>query len=77
MTDIAQLKRAADTARAKFEAVCQPVYVDGVWGAYRAIECDQPVPANILRTMDETHAAVHAFYRARDGEHGFLGGRGL
>lgn len=77
MTDLAQLRQVAEIARAEFEQACQPAYVDGVWGAYRAIECDQPVPANILRAMDETYAAIQAYYRARDGDRGFLGARGL
>lgn len=75
--DLAALRVATDQAEAAFDAACRPHYVDGRWGAYRAIECDQPVPPNVLDALNAYHAATHAFYAARDGEKGFLGSRGL
>lgn len=38
------LKDRADAAGEAFDAACKPHYVDGRWGAYRAIECNQAVP---------------------------------
>lgn len=77
MTDLATLRAAADAADAAFTDACRPHYCDGRWGAYRAYECGQPVPKAVEAALNAYHAAVHAFYRARDGEAGFLGGRGL
>ena len=71
------LKLAADIASADFDAACRPHYCDGRWGAYRAIECDNDVPKSVLAALHAYHAALHAYYRARDGERGFLGGKGL
>lgn len=80
MSDLERLKtlrEAADRADKEFDDQCQFVYVDGRWGAYRAIECGQKVPKDILTALDKAHAARHAYYQARDGEKGFLGSRGL
>jgi hypothetical protein len=71
------LKDRADRASAKFDEACRPHFCDGRWGAYRAIECGNPVPASVSAALDAYHAAVRAFYAARDGERGFLGSRGL
>lgn len=66
MTDLSALKAKADHASAAFDAACKPYYCDGRWGAYRAIECGQPIPAPVNRALNEAHAAMQAFYRARD-----------
>ena len=68
------LKHAADAASGAFDAACRPHYCDGRWGAYRAYERGNNVPASVEAAMNEYHAATHAFYLARDGERGFLGG---
>lgn len=75
MTDLKSLKAKADAASDSFDAACRPHFCDGRWGAYRAIECDQKVPASVTAALDGYHAALHAYYLARDGENGFLGGR--
>lgn len=75
MTDLAALKTAADMAGKRFDDACRPHFCDGRWGAYRAIECNKSVPKAVTDAMDEYIAATHAFYLARDGEHGFLGPR--
>lgn len=77
MTDLAALKRAADEASDALDAACRPYYCDGRWGFYRAEECGQPVPKAVTEAGDRYLAALHAFYLARDGESGFLGGRGV
>lgn len=71
------LKDRADAAGTAFDAACKPHFADGRWGAYRAIECGQEIPATVDAAMTAYHDATQAFYRARDGEGGFLGSRGL
>lgn len=71
------LKDRADAAGAAFDAACKPHFCDGRWGAYRAIECGQDIPATVDAAMTAYHDATQAFYLARDGDGGFLGGRGL
>lgn len=71
------LKERADKAGAAFDAACRPHFADGRWGAYRAIECGREVPRAVDDALNAYHAAVHAFYLARDGAGGFLGSRGL
>lgn len=73
---LACLKERADRAGKAFDDACRPHYVDGRWGAYRAIECNQAVPPAVTAALDAYHAATRAFYAARDGEKGFLGSRG-
>ena len=68
-----RLRNHADDAGTAFDAVCRPHYADGRWGAYRAIECGQDVPAAVETALDAYHAATTAFYTARDGSGGFLG----
>jgi hypothetical protein len=77
MADLRDLKAALTAADPAFDTACRPHYADGRWGAYRAIDCGQAVPPSVLAALDAYHAATHAFYRARDGEKGFLGSRGL
>ena len=72
-----ELRERADDAETAFDVACKPHYCDGRWGAYRAIECGQPVPADVVAAMEKAHKALHAFYLARDGAGGFLGSRGL
>lgn len=74
---LSTLKDRADSAGLAFDAACKPHYCDGRWGAYRAVECGQDVPATVWAALDAYHAATHAFYLARDGASGFLGSRGL
>ena len=73
VNEIAQLKRAADKASDEFDRACRPYWCDGRWGFYRAAECGQNVPKEVTEAGDLYLAALHAFYRARDGERGFLG----
>lgn len=77
MNDLAALKAAADKAGQAFDDTCRPYYADGRWGAYRAYEAGQDVPTDVDAALDGYHAATHAFYAARDGSKGFLGGKGL
>ncbi len=73
-TDLAALRSAANAAGDAFDAACRPHFVDCRWGYYRAVECDQPVPNALHDACDKYIAATHAYYLARDGEGGFLGG---
>lgn len=77
MSNLQALRAESDRTQAAFDAACKPHYVDGRWGAYRAIECGHRVPAGVMAALDTAHAATQQFYLARDGEQGFLGGRGL
>ena len=74
---LAALRERSDAAEKAFDDACRPHYCDGRWGAYRAIECGQDVPHVVAAALDAYHAALHAFYAARDGDKGFLGSRGL
>lgn len=74
---LATLKERANTARDQLDTVCRAHYPDGRWGAYRACECDQPLPDDVSTAMDAYHDALHNFFHARDGDRGFLGSRGL
>lgn len=73
---LAALKARVDAASDAFDAACRPHFVNR-WDYYRAVECGQHVPQSVHDAADASLAAIHAFYRARDGEAGFLGGRGL
>lgn len=73
MTTLSDLKSAADRAESDFDAACRPFYCDGRWGAYRACEYG-PIPRAVESAMAHYIAATHAFYLARDGANGFLGG---
>ena len=79
MTDrsLSLLRAKADAADTAFDDACRPHYADGRWGAYRAIECGQNVPEEVITASDAALAARHAFYLARDGAGGVLGSRGL
>lgn len=72
--NLQDLKNAADAASLAFDTACRPHYCDGRWGAYRAYERGDAVPASVETALNEYHAATHAFYLARDGERGFLAG---
>lgn len=71
------LRIAASAAQAAFEAECARHYPDGQWGFYRALDRGEEAPASAIAASDAYLAATHAFYRARDGERGFLGSKGL
>lgn len=71
---LSELKAAADAAGKAFDDAARHHYADGRWGAYRAAECGQDIPADVWAALEAYHAATHAYYLARDGEGGFLGG---
>lgn len=77
MKTLPDLKAAADMAADAFNTACRPHYADGIWGAYRAFDRGDDVPATVRSASDAYIAAAHAFYLARDGAHGFLGSRGV
>lgn len=76
MADLATLKAAADQAGAAFDLACRPHFCGGRWGAYLAAEKGTPLPPEVESAMDSYIAATHAFYLARDGHCGLLGGTG-
>ena len=76
MPTLATLRARLDAASSAFDAACRPHFVNR-WDYYRAVECGQSAPQSVHDAADAYLAATHAFYRARDGENGFLGGRGL
>ena len=77
MSDILALSEAVDRAGREFDEACKPHYCNGRWGAYQAFETGQDVPKDVEAALDAYHKAAQAFYVARDGGKGFLGGRGL
>lgn len=71
------LKAKADQASDAFDAVCRKHFVSR-WDYYHVCACKLSiVPAECHRAADAYVAAQHAFYEARDGSKGFLGGKGL
>lgn len=76
MADLSALRAAVDVASNAFDAACRPHFANR-WAYYHAVECGRPVPRSVHDACDAYLAATHAYYRARDGERGFLGGRGL
>lgn len=78
MTNLAALRAASDAAFARFNEVSSKYYQDGSWGAYKAYDEDKDaVPVEVIEAMNNLSNALHVYYRARDGEKGFLGSRGL
>ena len=77
MNTIAALKAMADKTDTEFTKTAMRHYVDGRWGYYRAVECEQTVPDEVETAFQAHHAALHTYYLARDGVNGFLGARGL
>lgn len=76
--DLLQLKTNADKARDALDRACRPYASgEGRWWAYRELECGRDVPRAVMSALDAYHEATQAYYRARDGARGFLGGRGL
>lgn len=86
------LHQSADQAEGAFEAECSKLGTDR-WTWYRACAAidgenihrnddtsrdAELAGSDVLRAARDTWMAkLHVFYLARDGEHGFLGGRGL
>lgn len=64
---------AANTA---FEKECERYYTNGKWGFYHASDRGEETPVDVQRAYTAALEATRAFYLARDGEKGFLGGRG-
>lgn len=47
------VKTAKERAEKAFDAIAKRDFVDGRWGYYRAMECDQPVEPDLQRAFDE------------------------
>jgi hypothetical protein len=73
MTNLTKLKTAIDLASVDFDNACRPYYCDGRWGAYRAYEYGEQIPVTVDRALNAYHAALKAYYLARDGAGGFFG----
>ena len=83
------LREIASDAERKFETVLREKYPRAdrfVWfracesernGVADRFEREMATDPDIRRAHDAYIKAIHAFYRARDGESGVLGGRGL
>lgn len=77
MTDLNTLRAASETAHERFVSECRVHGFADEWAAYRAESGETPWPAPLAASHKAYIAAIHAFYEARDGKGGFLGGRGL
>lgn len=76
--ELARLRAAADAAEIAFENAARREYgPDGRWEFYRRDAQGLPLDAKVLEACNAYVAALHIYYQARDGERGFLGGRGL
>lgn len=67
----------ANEAEADFIAACCAAGYAGQFSAYRAEEAGAVWTPALVAVHAAYIEALHAFYLARDGERGFLGGRGL
>lgn len=75
--ELSDLRDALGVAEKRFDDVCRKHYVNR-WDYYLACERNPAsCPVECHEAADAYIAATHAFYAARDGERGFLGGRGL
>lgn len=72
---LSDLRAATDATRKAFDLACKPHYADGRWGAYRAWDMEEDVPADVEKAMNAHHAALHRYYMIRDGSGGFIGKR--
>ncbi len=70
-------KSEVDLLNDEFEAICQKYWIDGKWGFYHADMNGSNIPSEVYEASDKYMNAVHKFYKARDGEKGFLGKFGL
>jgi hypothetical protein len=89
MNDLRDLREVASNAERIFETLLREKYPRAdrfVWfrarealrnGTADRFDRDMANDPQILRAHDAYIEALHAFYRARDGERGFLGARGL
>ena len=75
MTNVFTLKRIADEKQAAFVVACKAHGFADEWAFYKAEQAGERIPLEVLCANDEHTKALHAFYVARDGEGGVLGGR--
>jgi hypothetical protein len=75
MSNLANLKAELEAASVAFDDACKPHYCDGRWGAYRAAEFAEDIPASVWSAMNAYTNACNAYYLSRDGSGGFLGGQ--
>lgn len=75
--ELQALRKAGGDAQAAFADACPAHGFFDNWAYWRHVEAGGArVPA--LDALDAAATkAVHAFYSARDGDRGFLGGKGL
>jgi len=67
-----KLRSAADLGSTAFEAACVSAGYADKWAAYHD---EANWPEALLQAHRDAMTALHAFYLARDGARGFLGGR--
>lgn len=70
------LKLEADLRYEEFVETCSVHGFRDKWEFYRADEAGEDHP-EVKQAHDDYIEALHRFYKARDGEKGFLGSRGL
>jgi hypothetical protein len=56
------VKTAKEKAEKAFDTIAKRDYVDGRWGYYRAMECDQPVKPDLQRAFDEYRQIIDLSY---------------
>ena len=71
---IQELRKAARDLELAFRKTCKLKGIEN-WEFYRRIGAGIAVPEACLKAHDDYTFALHAFFRARDGEEGFLGGK--
>lgn len=75
---LAELKSECVKAETNFIAIARAHgYTNAPWDFYRALDKGERVPDEVMQAHENNFAATRAFYKARDGERGFLGARGL
>ena len=74
---LAALRDHADAEWNRFITVCHSHGFADEWAAYRAEKAGAAWHDAMNAAHRDAMRALHAFYGARDGERGVLGGRGL
>lgn len=77
MISLHGLRRIAAALEQRFEDECIANGYNDRWDAYKSEETGCNWAESLQVAHDAWIVALHNFYKARDGERGFLGSRGL
>ena len=75
--NLKELLAEADRLHGLFNDACVKAGFADYWEAYKSENDGNPWPEEVKKAWEAQRDALHAYYGARDGDKGFLGGRGL